>query len=172
MTRDDDPDLVAFCRRLHPTLVRGLALHLRDRGLAEDVAQETLVRVWERWATVRLATSRDAWAWRVALNLATSRHRRRAAEGRAYARVGPAPDHDRATAADDAVDRLAVRDAVAALPDRQRAALVLRYFADLSVDDTAAVLDCAPGTVKSLTSKAVDGLRRRLGDAVEVLDHA
>jgi RNA polymerase sigma factor (sigma-70 family) len=50
---------------------------------------------------------------------------------------------------------------VAALPRRQRAALVLRYFSDLSVDRTAEVLGCAPGTVKSLTSQAIASLRDR-----------
>jgi RNA polymerase sigma factor (sigma-70 family) len=61
----------------------------------------------------------------------------------------------------DVTDALAVRAAVAALPPRQRAAVVLRYFADLSVDQTAAVLGCAPGTVKSLTSQAIASLRDR-----------
>jgi DNA-directed RNA polymerase specialized sigma24 family protein len=68
----------------------------------------------------------------------------------------------------DPDDQLAVRAAVALLPHRQRAALVLRYYADLSVAEVAEALECAPGTVKSLTSKGVAGLRRRLGDAVAV----
>lgn len=64
----------------------------------------------------------------------------------------------------DEADRLAVRAAVADLPERQRAALVLRYYVDLPVAEVADVLGCAPGTVKSLTHKAVEGLRRALGD--------
>jgi RNA polymerase sigma factor (sigma-70 family) len=56
---------------------------------------------------------------------------------------------------------VAVRAAVAALPPRQRAAIVLRYFADLSVRVTAAVMGCAEGTVKALTSKAISALRAR-----------
>jgi RNA polymerase sigma factor (sigma-70 family) len=163
--------VVAFCRRVHPLLVGGLTLHCRDRGVAEEMAQETLVRVWERWPTVRLVASPEAWAWRVALNLTTSRFRRRAAERRAYGRVGR---HAAAgdTAPDEA-DRIAVRAAVAALPERQRAALVLRYYADLPVADVAEVLRCAPGTVKSLTHKAVESLRVRLGDEAirEVIGH-
>ena len=97
---------------------------------------------------------------------ATAAERPRA---RAYALAVPAPT---SLTDPDAADRVAVRVAIADLPDRQRAALVLRYFADLSVAETAVALECAPGTVKSLTSKAVDGLRRRLGVAMEVLDHA
>ena len=155
--------LVTFCRRVHPLLVGGLTLHCRDRGVAEEVAQETLVRVWERWSTVRCAASPEAWAWRVALNLTSSRFRRRATERRSLARLGA----QRSAAGDgapDQTDRLAVRTAVAALPERQRAALVLRYYADLPVAEVAEVLRCAPGTVKSLTYKAVASLRRRLDD--------
>ena len=158
----DDGEVAAFCRRVHPLLVGGLTLHCRDRGVAEEMAQETLVRVWERWPTVRQAASPEAWAWRVALNLTSSRFRRRAAERRAYTRVsqrsGPGD------AAPDPADRLAVREAVAALPERQRAALVLRYYADLPVAAVAEALRCAPGTVKSLPHKAVGSLRSRLGD--------
>jgi RNA polymerase sigma factor (sigma-70 family) len=128
------------------------------------VAQDALARAWEQWATVRTAASPEAWVWRVALNLTASRFRRRAAERRAHARIVPLPTQPEAP---DEDDQLAVRAAIAELPPRQRAALVLRYYADLSVADTAAALDCAPGTVKSLTSKAVAGLRARLGDALE-----
>ena len=61
-----------------------------------------------------------------------------------------------------AVVALAVRAAVASLPRRQRAALVARYFADLSVSDTAVLLGCAPGTVKALTSQAISRLQASL----------
>jgi DNA-directed RNA polymerase specialized sigma24 family protein len=69
-----DEDVAAFCRRLHPVLLGGLTLHCRDRSVAEEVTQETLVRVWERWPSLDPARgSRDAWAWRVALNRTASR---------------------------------------------------------------------------------------------------
>jgi RNA polymerase sigma factor (sigma-70 family) len=58
------------------------------------------------------------------------------------------------------------------LPDRQRAAIVLRYFADLSVRDTASALGCAEGTVKSLTSQAITALRRCLVDVELEVEHA
>ena len=145
-----------FCRELHPRLVGALALHCGDRDVAQELAQETLARVWERWSTVRDHPAPDAWAYRVAFNLAASRFRRGAAERRARARLGPPDAH-----VADVDDALAVRAAVAELPPRQRAALVLRYFADLSVERTAEVLGCAPGTVKSLTSQAIATLRDR-----------
>jgi RNA polymerase sigma factor (sigma-70 family) len=141
---------------MHPRLVGALALHCGDRDVAHELAQETLARVWERWPSVAAMDSPEAWAFRVAFNLAASRFRRGAAERRARARLGPPDDH-----ATDHADAVAVRQAVAALPRRQRAALVLRYFADLPVDRTAEVLGCAPGTVKSLTSQAIASLRDR-----------
>jgi RNA polymerase sigma-70 factor (sigma-E family) len=160
--RDDgtaDADVTAFCRRVYPRLVRALSLHCGDRRVAEELAQETLARVWSRWATVRLADSPEAWAFRVGFNLSNSSLRRVGAERRAYQRADRrhAPSEPPCSA-----DVLAVRAAVAALPKRQRAVMVLRFFLDLSVDDSAAILGCAPGTVKSLTSRAVGNLRREL----------
>jgi len=60
---------------------------------------------------------------------------------------------------------LDLRAAVAALPARQRATLVLRFYCDLSVDQCAEVLGCSPGTVKSQTARALDAVRRTLGPA-------
>jgi RNA polymerase sigma-70 factor (ECF subfamily) len=156
-----------FLRALHPRLVGGLTLHCGDAALAEELAQETLARVWTRWAEVRSHPAPQGWAWRVALNLSSSWFRRRAAERRATAKIGPPPLE---APAPDAADRLAVRAAVASLPARQRAVLVLRYFDDLSVADAAAALDCAEGTVKSLTHHAITALRDRLAVTIDLTD--
>lgn len=154
-----DDEVVAYCTVLRPRLVGFLTLHCGDRGVAEELAQETLIRVWDRWATVRRASSPDAWAHRVALNLANSHFRRRAAERRARHRMGETREAEEET---DTSVAVSVRDAVAALPPRQRAAVVLRFYGDLSVADAAAVLNCAPGTVKSLTARGVAALRQSL----------
>ena len=155
MVDQPDVELVALCRRLHPRLVAALALHCGRVDVAEELAQETLVRVWERWPNVRRAGSPDAWAFRVAFNLSTSALRRRALEQR-VARRPPAVESP------DLADRLAVRQALQQLTPRQRAAIILRYFVDLPVDDTAVAMDCAPGTVKALTSQAIARLREHL----------
>jgi RNA polymerase sigma-70 factor (ECF subfamily) len=132
-----------------------------DVGAGEDLAQEALIRACARWRRASRLDNPEAWTYRVAINLARSRHRRREAERRAHARASAVP-----VATEDRVaDAIAVRDAIATLPERMRAALVLRYFADLPVDAVAEILDCAPGTVKSLTSQAIDKLR-----AVIVID--
>ena len=159
--------VAAFCERLHPRLVGALRLHCGDDQAAQELAQEALARAWERWRSVQAMASPEAWVFRVALNLSTSRGRRLAAERRAHERL----DVPRPAAADEA-DRLAVRAAVAALPDRQRAALVLRYYADLPVAEVAVAMRCAEGTVKSLTAKAVANLRAAIDDDVEVVEHA
>jgi len=94
---------------------------------------------------------------RVAFNLARSRFRRlsvaRRASSRADARWTPNEAHDDA-------DAVAVRQAVLGLPERQRRALVLRYYVDLSVRETAEHLGCPEGTVKTLTYQAIAALRR------------
>jgi RNA polymerase sigma factor (sigma-70 family) len=158
----------ALCRRLWPRLVGSMTLYCGDRGVAEEIAQEALGRVWASWPVVHTMASPEAWAYRVATNLANSWYRRRRAERRALRRAGPA----RAADEDDATERLAVRAAVARLPERQRMALVMRYYADLPVGDVAVLMGCAPATVRAHTFKAIEALRRHgLADIEEEPEH-
>lgn len=156
----DDAELAAFCAVEHPRLVRLLALYVGSVPVAEELAQDSVARLCEHWPRVAAMANRRAWLTRVALNLANSWFRRRAAERRAQARHGPVPDRvdEPGTAA-----ALAVRAAVAALPPRQRTALVLRYYADLPVAEVAALMRCSEGTVKALTHQAIARLRERGG---------
>lgn len=162
MEADERAAAVAFCTRLRPALVGTLSLYCGDAEVAEELAQDTLARAWDRWPQVRTMTSPEAWAYRVALNLANSHYRRRAAERRARGRstVPRLASED-----PDTADAVAVRQAVAALPPRQRAVLVLRYFSDVSVAQTAQLMGCAEGTVKALTHQAIAGLRAAVGTA-------
>ena len=157
-------DAAAFCEALHPALFGALLLYCGSRELAEDLVQETLLRVWRHWSSVSAMDHPDRWALRVAFNLAKSGFRRVRVARRVAALSDPA--RDGVTIDPDATDAIAVRAAVATLPPRQRAAVVLRYFNDLSVADTAEVLGCAEGTVKALTNQAVANLRRRLGTEI------
>lgn len=154
---------------MYPRLVGAIGLHCGDQSIAEEIAQEALAITWQRWHSVQKANAPDSWTFRVAFNLVTSRFRRLAAERRANRRVGVAPDE--ALHGIDPADVLAVRAAVGSLPERQRAAVVLRYFAGLDVASTAAVMGCEPGTVRSLTSQAVATLRDRLGERFAEEDH-
>ena len=145
---------MAFCRRVQPRLVSVLALHAGSLPDAEEIAQEALVRAWQRWSTVSTMASPEGWVYRVALNLSTSRLRRRRVERRAD--EAPAAVHPQDVSA---VEGIMLRRALATLPVRQRTVLVLRFLADFSVVETAAIMSCAPGTVKALTSQGLAGLR-------------
>jgi len=154
-----------FCHAVWPRLAASLGLYCNDAGVGEELAQEALVRAWARWDTVSDLACPESWVYSVGLNLARSRFRRARAERRAIGRLGPPRESPTTASATDAV---AVRAAVAALPERQRAALVMRYFADLPVSDVAAAMDCADGTVRSLTSQAIERLRQ--GFEIELAD--
>jgi RNA polymerase sigma factor (sigma-70 family) len=152
-------DVHQFCRQLRPRLVGTLSLMCGDREVAQELAQETMARVWVNWPKIRdlgdqVAT---AWTYRVAVNLSKSWIRRRVAERRALARLS-AQNADRHSDPDPA-DAVAVRRAVASLSRRQRTAVVLRFYADLPVAEVAALMGCAPGTVKALTGQAMSALR-------------
>jgi RNA polymerase sigma-70 factor (sigma-E family) len=166
-----DPELSAFCEDEHPRLVGALSLYCGDRGVAEELAQDALARACRDWGRVRRLEAPGAWAHRVAINLANSYFRRRAAETRAKRRLLDRQRVDARAGADPAA-AIAIRTAVASLPRRQRTALVLRYYADLPVGDVATAMGCPEGTVKSLTSKAIASLRHELqiGDLKEAHD--
>ena len=157
---DDYDDVTAFCRRIHPRLLGAMVLQTGDGELAADVTQEALARTCERWPSVRTMERPEGWVFRVAFNMVASGGRRRRSERAVRERLESGWVEARIDA--DPVDLFTVRAALDALAPRQRAVIVLRYFADLSVADTATVLDCAQGTVKSLTSSAMSHLRDRL----------
>lgn len=169
MRRDDNQtELERFCRDQHVRLVRWLTLHVGDQGVAEELAQDAIARVCQHWGRVGDMANPRAWLNRVAVNLATSWFRRRAAERRAQSRHGPM---DPAAVPVDAADVMAIREAIVQLPARQRTALVLRHFEDLPVAEVAEVMGCATGTVKALTHQAIATLRDQLTEqpATEVL---
>jgi RNA polymerase sigma factor (sigma-70 family) len=156
-------DVSVFCHREWPRLVGSLSLFTGDADLAQELAQETLARVCRDWRKVSSLDAPGAWAHRVALNLARSHFRHRAVARRHDRRLAAAPPFDEP----DSATVIAVRVAVARLPPRQRTALVLRYFADLSVAETAETMRCPEGTVKTLTRQAILALRSTglIGDA-------
>lgn len=164
-----DQELADFCHTQHRRLVGMLSLYCRDRDIAEELAQDAIIRVITNWDTVRRCDSPPAWACRVAINLANSHLRRRLAERRAarrlHSRPAPVPHQP------DTPTAVAVRAAVAGLPQRQRAVVVLRFFADLPVREVSDILGCPEGTVKTLTARALAALRATgLSELREVTD--
>src|SRR5687768_11044240 len=151
--------LAVFYRAEYPRLVAALTLYCGDRELAAELAQETMARAWRHWSRVGRFDSPAGWVHRVGINLANSAMRRAALR----ARLTKAERHDEAASSTDISAAVALREAVAALPRRQRTALVLRYFVDLPHDDVAALMRCRPGTVRALTTQAIANLRKTAG---------
>jgi RNA polymerase sigma-70 factor (sigma-E family) len=151
-------DFEEFVTARGPRLLRVAWLLTGDAQLAEDLLQTVLAKVWPKWH--RIADENpEAYVRTSLVNTSASWSQRRW--------HGEVP-HDSlpdVTAADvfAAVDlEHALAAAVRRLPARQRAVIVLRYFEDLSVEETAKVLECRPGTVKSQAAKAMRVLRGRL----------
>jgi RNA polymerase sigma-70 factor (sigma-E family) len=151
-----------FARRVAPSLLRSAFLLCGDRGHAEDLLQVTLWRTSQRWVVAREAS--DAYAYRVLVNL--SRDRRRGQRRRVSEWLGSG---DRGDVEVDQSERFAQRDvmsrAVRRLPERQREVIVLRFYLDLSIAQTAAVLGASEGTVKSHTARGLARMRELLGES-------
>lgn len=142
-------ELAQHCELAHPRLVGLLVLKTGDRGIAEELAQDTLVELCRVWPDVR---DPQAWVTTVALRRAASWWRRKGAERRAMRRHGP---EEQVSQPEPVETRMVVIDAVADLPRRQQEALLLRFYAGFDVAQTAAALRCAEGTVTSLTHRAL-----------------
>jgi RNA polymerase sigma-70 factor (sigma-E family) len=143
-----------------PDALRLAYLLTGDRGLAEDLAQDAFVKVFGRFHDLR---NRDAFWWylrRTIVNLSHSHFRRRRIERAWLERQYPDESHTDP----DIGERERLRTALLSLRPEQRAAIVLRYFEDLSEADTAQALGVAVGTVKSMVSRGMDRLRKELDD--------
>jgi RNA polymerase sigma-70 factor (sigma-E family) len=128
-----------------------------DRQLAEDLAQTAFARAYASWGRVRRADNPDAYLRRIVVNANSTRFRKMRVDEVLTAAVPElmaAADH-----ADRRGDREAVMTALMQLPYGQRAAVVLRYWLDLSEAETAAILGCSVGNVKSQASRALAKLR-------------
>lgn len=157
-------ELERFCATEFPRLVRMLDLLTGDVHVAEELAQEALVRASSHWGKVSAMDAPGAWTRRVARNLATSRWRRTQAARRAAARVGPDPTvhHDTDVAEVDAV-----RTAMQRLSERDREVLVLRHHLQMTVAETAAELGISDEAVKSRSHRAAGRLRALLDASTE-----
>jgi RNA polymerase sigma-70 factor (sigma-E family) len=141
------------------------ALLLRDADEAEEVVQDAFVAMHDAWRRLRDADRALAYLRQSVVNRARSALRRRAVRERHAAE--PDREHRRhlpsaESEAMRAEDRRAVVDALRSLPERQREAIVLRYYADLSEADTASAMGVSRGAVKSHTSRGMAALRTNL----------
>jgi RNA polymerase sigma-70 factor (sigma-E family) len=152
------PGFESFLRQSAAGLLRlGNALTL-DRAAAEDLAQETLIRVGLAWSRVRKDGNPVGYAQRTMVNLFLNERRRRRPVP-----VADIPEHAREDTALTSVDDAAhVRQLLAGLPPQQRAAIALRYLADLPDDEIGTAIGCSAATVRSHLSRGLATLRTQM----------
>jgi RNA polymerase sigma-70 factor (sigma-E family) len=166
MTAEGDGDFIAYVTGRLPGL-RRVALQLAgDAHRGDDLVQQAITRLYVHWRRASRTDNLDAYVYKILLRAFLDERRVRWAGVRLGApsaddRPGDvSPDH-----AGTVADRLLLRQALATLPARQRAVLVLRFLADLSVEDVSRILHISTGTVKSQTHDGLKALRRLLDDA-------
>jgi RNA polymerase sigma-70 factor (sigma-E family) len=142
--------------RLEP-LRRTAYLLCGDWHTADDLVSVALTKLFRQWRRISAMDNIDAYMRRTMLNAWLDERRR---PWRRERPTGEVPDSRMSTP--DTAQRIALMAYLDELPPRRRAVLVLRYFCDLSVEETADALCCSAGTVKSQTSRALDTLRSRL----------
>ena len=136
----------------HGRMVRVASLLTGSGETAQDVVQDSFVRVYGHWGRIR---DPAGYLYRAVVNGCRSHHRRAEREQRLRDRAGRMrPEATSSIGADE------LSDALASLPYRQRAALVLRFYDDLSEADAAALLGCRPGTVGSLVHRGLEQLKK------------
>ena len=164
MRRSVDPDFASYVRSRQHVLLRSAHLVCGDRALAEDLLQEAFIKLALRWDRVR-EDNPDAYVRTILYRDAVSAWRKRRRE----VVLGSVPERADTVAGlgvERLPERLALDEALAALTPRQRAVVVLRFYEDRSVMETADILGISDGTVKSQTHVALGHLRQSLPDLV------
>lgn len=157
--RDRDDDYVTFVTARQAWFRRIAYLLTQDWHRADDVVQIAITELYRRWHRISRMENPDGYARTVVVRSFLGERRRWGARVRLFPDPPDAP-----SPVEDHASRMAVRTALASVPPRQRAALVLRFYCDLTVEQTAHVLGCSAGTVKSQTARGLDALRRTLAD--------
>ena len=147
-----------FYRTEWAGLRRAVGFAVQDRELAGECVDEAMTRAYERWGQVAVMERPAGWVYRVAVNEARNRGRRRKVE-----RDKRQPPPLAAVPGADSVADPAIAAAIARLPLDQRSVVVLRYYLDWSTEEVAEALGVAPGTVKSRLHRALRRLESSLG---------
>ena len=166
-------DYVEYVTAKAPWLRKIAYLLCQDWHRADDLTQTTIIKLYANWRRARNHANLDGYTRTILVNTFISEQRSHwwkhvtlvnpnapGITGAMHERLGATPDRDPEPDPD-------LADALARIPPRQRAVIVLRYYCDLSVEDTATALRCSPGTVKSQTSRGLLALRARLGAVPE-----
>lgn len=171
MSKHDEEAFRAFAWAQRAMLRRTAYLLCGDWHQADDLVQTTLVKLYVAWRRVHRSAGADAnphaYTRRILTRCYLDERRR------PWRREHPADElADRAAPAVPAEDLLDLRAALDLLPPRQRATIVLRFWADASVAETAEALSCSEGTVKSQTARALATLRAHLADPALVSEES
>ena len=153
-----EAEFSAFVQRRWPQLVRLGFVLTGDAGLAEDLAQTALARVYASWSRICRSGDPDAYVRRVMVNANRSRFRKRRVAEQLTGTV-PEPVPQEPTGGCD--DRVTLMAALLNLPPRQRSVVVLRFWLDMTETQVAETLGCSVGNVKSQSSRALATLRAR-----------
>ncbi|HEX6353686.1 SigE family RNA polymerase sigma factor [Actinophytocola sp.] len=160
---DDDESFHVFVARSTASLTRLAYLLCGDQHLANDLVQTCYIRLYGAWPKVRDKDTADSYARKALLRCWLNERRR--PWRRAESRDGVVPDQPAPATDPTGAAHLTevLRDALARLPARQRAAVVLRYWSQHSVTEAAAILRCSEGNVKSQSARGLAALRAALG---------
>ncbi|MGX9886706.1 SigE family RNA polymerase sigma factor [Streptomyces sp. NPDC002276] len=154
------PSFSSYMRARQPVLLRTARSLTANASDAEDLLQTALTKTYVAWERIEDHRALDGYVRRALLNTRTSQWRKRKVDEFACEEL---PEPETGGGAEDPAERQALHDAmwraIAKLPDRQRAMVVLRYYEDLSEVQTAEVLGVSVGTVKSAVSRALGKLR-------------
>jgi RNA polymerase sigma-70 factor (sigma-E family) len=166
VTADRDRDFTEYVTSRLGLLRRLSYLLCQDPGHVDDLVQIAITRLYTHWARASAAENTDAYVRTILVRVYLRERQSGWASRVSLTARLPEPD----TVADDRDTAIDLRAALAALPPRQRATLVLRFYCDQTVEQTARLLGCSAGTVKSQTAKGLQALRRG-ALPVEVHDH-
>ncbi|MCX4691838.1 SigE family RNA polymerase sigma factor [Streptomyces sp. NBC_01408] len=159
MPSGTEHDFEAFARATQRRLYRTAYLLCGNADSARDLTQTTLAKLFQHWRRVSAADHPEAYARTVLTRTFLAERRRRLRDLLAHTHADPPPVPGHAEL------RVTLLAALAALPPRARAMVVLRYWEDLSTETVAQLLRCSEGTVKSQCSRALAKLRTQLGEA-------
>ena len=144
-----------------PRFVRAATAIVGDEGAGRDAVQDAFVQAVRKRTSYKAEASLEGWVWRIVINEALALRRRRASEFSRALESATTPSTNHVPEED-----AAVRAWVASLPERQRLAVFLRYFADLDYQSIAVALEVEVGTVSATLATAHAALRRSYGEAV------
>jgi RNA polymerase sigma-70 factor (sigma-E family) len=155
-----DREYAEFVASASGSLRRTAYLVCGDRHKADDIVQDALYKLYLSWPKMHKVGNQFAYARRMVVNAAHDGGRR---PWRREVSTADMPERvDRSDFATGLADRDEVLEALRGLGPRQRACVVLRYYEDLSVEQTAEILGCSEGTVKSQASRGLDTLRQAI----------